>query len=118
MGSARDELKVFLRGRVKPPVPGKTGALIPDAIQGANAVLGLMQAGSLSGLLVVAMKSLITSDPCIVAMVPDKINDPTGPSRAMVVHCERDVALLQVPILVVLSSNRPAAENQLIPPDA
>ena len=117
MGSALDPLKVFLRGQVKPPFSGKTGALIPDAIQGANTVLGMVQPGSLSGLLVVAMECLITSDPCIVAMVPDKINDPTGPSRAMVVRCERNVTLLQVPILVFLPSNRPAAENHLIPPD-
>jgi hypothetical protein len=117
MGGARDALKVFLRRRVKPPVPGKPGAFIPDAIQGANAVLGLVQAGRLSGLLVVAVRSLISSGSGIVAMVPDKINDPTGPSGAMVVHCERDVVLLQVPLLAFLPSDRPSAENHLIPPD-
>jgi hypothetical protein len=49
MGGAQDALKVFLRRRVRPPIPGEPGAFIPDAIHGANVVLGLVQAGSLSG---------------------------------------------------------------------
>jgi hypothetical protein len=77
MGGARGLSKVFLRRRVKPPLLGETGAFVLDAIQGANAVLGLVQAGSLSGLLVVSVKGLISCDPSIIAMVPDKINDPT-----------------------------------------
>jgi hypothetical protein len=51
MGSARDALKVFLQETSKTTCPERTGSIfIPDAIQGANAVLGLGQAGSLSGL--------------------------------------------------------------------
>jgi hypothetical protein len=60
MGGALDAPKVFLRRRVKPLRLGKTGAFVLDAIQDANAVLGLMQAGDLSGWLVVSVKSLIS----------------------------------------------------------
>jgi hypothetical protein len=56
MGGALDAPKVFLRRGVKSLRLGKTGAFVLDAIQGVNAVLGLMQAGDLSGLLVVSVK--------------------------------------------------------------
>jgi hypothetical protein len=72
MGGALDAPKVFLRRQVKPLRLGKTGAIfVLDAIQGANAVLGLMQAGNLSGLLFVSVKGLISCNPSIIAMVPD-----------------------------------------------
>ena len=79
MGGALDAPKVFLRRRVKPLRLGKTGAFVLDAIQGANAVLGLMQAGDLSGLLVMSVKGLISCNPSIIAMVPDKNYNTTGP---------------------------------------
>jgi hypothetical protein len=79
MGGALEAPKVFFRRRVKPLRLGKTGAFVLDAIQGANAVLGLMQAGDLSGLLVVSVKSLVSCNLSIIAMVPDKNNNATGP---------------------------------------
>jgi hypothetical protein len=85
MGGALDAQKVFLRRRVKPLGLGKTRAFVLDAIQGANAVLGLMQAEDWSGLLVVSMKGKISCIPSIMATVPDKNCNATGPSRAMVV---------------------------------
>ena len=108
---------MFLRRRVEPPGLGKTGAFVLDAIQSANAVLGLIQAGDLSGSLVVSVEGLISCNPSIIAMVPDKINDPTGPSWAMVLLRERDVVLLKVHVLVFRPSDRPPAEKHLIPPD-
>jgi hypothetical protein len=71
MGVALDAPKVFVRRRLKPLGLGKTGAFVLDAIQSANAVLGLTQAGDLSGLLVVSVKGLISCNPSITAMVPD-----------------------------------------------
>jgi hypothetical protein len=107
MGGALDAPKVFLRRRVKPLGLGKTGAFVLDAIQGANAVLGLMQAGDLSGLLVVSVTGLVSCYPSIIAMVPDKNYNAT----------ERDVVLLQVHVLVFRPSDRPSAKKYLIPPD-
>jgi hypothetical protein len=100
MGWALDAPKVFLRRRVKPLRLGKTGAFVLDAIDGANAVLELIQAGDLSGLLVVSVKGLISCNPSIITMVPDKNYNATGPSRAMVLWREREVVLLQVHVLV------------------
>ena len=117
MGGALDAPKVFLRRRVKPLRLGKTGAFVLDAIQGANAVLGLMQAGDLSGLLVMSVKGLISCNPSIIAMVPDKNYNTTGPSRAMVLWRERNAVLLQVHVLVLRPSDRPSAKKHLIPPD-
>jgi hypothetical protein len=117
MGGAWGLAKVFLRRRIKPVGLGKTGAFVLDAIQGANAVLRLMQAGDLSGLLIMSVKGLISCDPSVIAMIPDKSNNATGPSGAMIVLCERDVVLLQVHVLMFCPSNRPSAENHLIPPD-
>ena len=117
MGGALDAPKVFLRRRVKPLRLGKTGAFVLDAIQGANAVLGLMQAGDLSGLLVMSVKGLISCNPINIAMVPHKNYNTTGPSRAMVLWRERNVVLLQVHVLVFCPSDRPSAKKQLIPPD-
>ena len=108
---------MFLRRRVKPLRLGKTGAFVLDAIHGANAVLGLMEAGDLSGLLVMSVKGLISCNPSIIAMVPDKIYNATGPSRAMVLWRERNVVLLQVHVLVFCPSDRPSAKKRLIPPD-
>jgi hypothetical protein len=59
-----------------------------------------MQAGDLSGSLVVSVKGFISWNPTIIAMGPDKNYNETGPSRAMVVWRERDVVLLQVHVLV------------------
>ena len=117
MGGALDAPKMFLRRRIKPVGLGKTGAFVLDAIQGSNAVLSLMQAGDLSGLLVMSVKGLISCDPSVIAMIPDKSDNATGPSGAMIVWCERDVVLLQVHVLVFCPSDRPSAENHLIPPD-
>lgn len=117
MGGARSLSEVFLRRRIKPVGLGKTGAFVLDAIQGANAVLSLMQAGGLSSLLVMSVKGLISCDPSVIAMIPDKSDNATGPSEAMIVWCERDVVLLQVHVLVFCPSVRPSAENHLIPPD-
>jgi hypothetical protein len=80
-------------------------------------VLGLMQAGDLSGLLVMSVNGLVSCNPSIIAMVPDKNYNATGPSRAMVVWRERDVGLLQVHVLVFCQSDRPSAKRHLIPPD-
>jgi hypothetical protein len=98
---------VFLRRRVKLLRLGKTGAFILDA----------MQAGDLSGLLVMSVKGLVSCNPIIVAMVPDKNYNATGPSSAMVVWLERDVVLLQVHVLVFRPSDRPSAKKHLIPHD-
>jgi hypothetical protein len=100
MGGALDAPKVFLGRRVKPLRLGETGAFVLDAIQGANAVLGLIQAGDLSRLLVMSWKDLISCNPSIITMVPYKNYNTTGPSRAMAVWRERNVVLLQVHVLV------------------
>jgi hypothetical protein len=60
---------------------------------------------------------LISCNPSIIATVPDKNYNATGPSRAMVVWRERDVVLLQVHVLVFCPSDRPSAKKHLIPPD-
>jgi hypothetical protein len=117
MGGALDAPKVFLRRRVKPLGLGKTGALVLDAIQVANALLDLMQAGDLSGLLVVSVKGLFSCNPCIIAMVPDRNHNATGPSRAMVVWRERDDVLLQAHVSVSRPWDRPSAKKHLISPD-
>ena len=111
MGGALDAPKVFLRRQVKPLGLGEMGAFVLDAFW------GLMQAGDLSGLLVVSVKGLILCNPSIIAMVPDKNYNTTGPSRAMVLWRERNVVLLQVHVLVFRPSDRPSAKKHLIPPD-
>ena len=107
MGGALDAPKVFLRRRVKPLRLGKTGAFV--AVADASVPL--------SGLLVVSVKGLFSCNPSIIAMVPDKNYNTTGPSRAMVLWHERNVVLLQVHVLVFRPSDRPSAKKHLIPPD-
>ena len=60
-----------------------------------------MQAGTSPGLFIVAVEGLISHDPCIVAVGPEKSDDETGPSSAMVVWCQTDVVPLKICVLVL-----------------
>jgi hypothetical protein len=55
-----------------------------------------MQSGKMFGFLIAAVEGLISVEPGVVTMVPDEINDATGPASTMVGGGRKDFLSLEV----------------------
>jgi hypothetical protein len=88
-----------------------------QTVKSSDFVLGSSCAGLYFGLLVVAVKGVVSIDPLVITVGPDQLNYGTQPEGAMILRREDRVCSLQVLSLESRPLTRPPAEKELAPPN-
>jgi hypothetical protein len=104
--------------RLKEPLlTGQVRAAMVQTVLSSDFVLGSSCAGLHFGLLVVAVKGVVSIDPLVIVVGQDQLNHGTQPKGAMILRREDRVGSLQVLSLESRPLTRPPAEEELAPPN-
>jgi hypothetical protein len=87
-----------------------------QTVKSSDFVLGSSCGGLCVGLLVVAVKGVVSIDPLVIAVGPDQLKYGTQPKGAMILRREDRVGSLQVLSPESRLLTRPPAEKELAPP--
>jgi hypothetical protein len=102
---------------IEPKSTGQVRAVMAQTVKSSDFVLGSSCAGLHFGLVVVAVKGVVSIDPLVITVRPDQLNYGTQPKGAMISRREDRVGSLQVLSLERRPLTRPPAEKELAPPN-